>query len=206
MTITAYKPRRLSLDTEFHPHTALLPRLLHKAGIAPAPVVDSRLISLGVVDVDLPTDTGFYGISTHFNKRVAAFDAWIAEHVLTKLDADGPWMSRKDIRDQLMAYIPPAEDSKQMLEFWALNGAYDTYHLCQLFGDMGVLYREIKEEKGYAKVLFRDVLELRRAAGFPELPLQPLDTLHCAIDDAIFQAGIIRLLEAKIAQQVQPII
>lgn len=193
--------RRFSLDTEFYPHTDMLPRLLHKLGLAAAPVVDSRLISLGIVDVDQPEDTGFYGISTQFNRRVAAHDAWIGEHVLSKLDRNGPWMSRADLLAGMMAYIPKADAPDQTIEFWALNGSYDNYHLCQLFGDMGRLYDRMKEEKGYAKAIFRDLHELRRVAGVVELPAQPLETLHCAIDDALFQAHVIRMLEAKITQQ-----
>ncbi len=153
--------RRYFLDTEFYPADG-----------------HSHLISIGLVG-EHDKGPGIYAIDRAFS-AAACRHAWINTHVIAKLDDTTPRLTKKEMADAIIDYIQPA----QRFEFWARNGSYDFYHLCQIFGDMGDLYARTKNERGAKYTDFRDIDEVRRAAGHVRLPKQPEEQAHIAINDA----------------------
>ena len=130
-----------------------------------APSVE--LISLGVVAED---GRELYGVSTEFDPSAA--HPWVVQNVLPQLPpaADRAWMSRADLRAALLDFLGPEP------VLWAWYGAYDHVALCQLWGSMPELPRQIPR-------FTLDVRQLWEHLGRPPLPTQP-SGLHHALDDA----------------------
>ncbi len=160
--------RRYFLDTEFYPDAD----------------GHSHPISYGLI-AEHDRGSGFYAIAAEFNKA-ACTNAWINEHVVAKLDDNVPCLARPQMVDGLTAYMQPAKT----MEFWARNGSYDFYHLCQTYGSMGLLLDRLKKEHGVEKVVFRDMNELHRQAGWPKLPKAPDDMAHISIVDATWDRDL----------------
>lgn len=128
------------------------------------------LVSIGVVAQD---GREFYAVSTEFDPGRAG--DWVRANVLPRLPSPSSkaWRSRRSIRDGLFDFLTEAEGE---VELWAWAGAYDHVVLCQLWGAMPDLPREIP----------RFTRELRQhwdAAGRPALPSAPADA-HDALSDA----------------------
>ncbi len=161
--------RRYFLDTEFFQ----------------TPELDSRLISLGVIAED-DAGTGLYEISSAFNEQAAAHTPWIKTHVLDRLDPAKVRITPAEIADRVVDYIQPAK----RIEFWASQGSYDFYQLCQVFACAGApsamhVMRTRLATKGVERIAFREYNELKKLAGDPSgLPKIPDALAHVCINDA----------------------
>jgi 3' exoribonuclease, RNase T-like len=128
------------------------------------------LVSIGVVD---ETGREFYAVSTEFDDSKAI--PWVRKHVLSQLPspADPVWRPRLVIRDQLFAFLsaPGAQ-----IELWAWYAAYDHVALCQLWGAMPALPRQIPRYT-------RELAQRWEDTGRPALPSAPADQ-HDALADA----------------------
>jgi 3' exoribonuclease, RNase T-like len=129
-----------------------------------------ELVSIGVVD---EAGREFYAVSTEFDPARAI--AWVQRHVLPKLPspADPAWRSRERIREDLHAYL---REPGEPVELWAWMSAYDHVALCQLWGDMRALPRDIPRFTHELRQRWED-------AGSPPLPSAPADQ-HDALADA----------------------
>ncbi|MFT3715477.1 MAG: polyadenylate-specific 3'-exoribonuclease AS [Gordonia sp. (in: high G+C Gram-positive bacteria)] len=128
------------------------------------------LVSIGVVGED---GREFYAVSTEFDPGKAG--PWVRNHVLDKLPspADQAWRSRQRIRDDLYEFLTGAPGP---VELWAWVGAYDHVVLCQLWGSMVDLPRELPR-------FTRELRQHWEAVGSPPLPATPKDA-HSALADA----------------------
>jgi hypothetical protein len=128
------------------------------------------LVSIGVVAED---GREFYAVSTEFDGSRAI--AWVRHNVLDKLPSPGDpaWRSRARIRDDLLAFLTAPGDG---IELWAWMSAYDHVVLCQLWGDMRALPRQIPRFTHELRQRWED-------AGSPALPAAPPDQ-HDALADA----------------------
>ena len=169
--------RRYFIDTEFYPDAD----------------GHSHPISFGLIAQD-DKGPGLYAIAAEFNKA-ACTHQWVNLHVIPKLDDKAPRLSRPQMADALTNYLNPAET----IEFWARNGSYDFYHLCQIYGSMGHLFDRLDKQLGIKKVIFRDINELHRQAGNPDLPKPPDDLAHISIVDATWDRDLFRELERRAA-------
>ncbi|MEE3852428.1 polyadenylate-specific 3'-exoribonuclease AS [Gordonia sp. LSe1-13] len=129
-----------------------------------------ELISIGVVAED---GREYYAVSTEFDPARAG--DWVRANVLPKLPspASPSWRSRRQIRDDLLAFLTEADDE---VELWAWVGAYDHVVLCQLWGPMTALPRAIPR-------FTRELRQHWEAAGRPALPPSPRNA-HDALTDA----------------------
>ncbi|WP_132991574.1 polyadenylate-specific 3'-exoribonuclease AS [Gordonia zhaorongruii] len=129
-----------------------------------------ELVSIGVVSED---GREFYAVSTEFDPARAG--NWVRANVLDKLPspADKAWRSRRAIRDDLHAFLGAGEGP---IELWAWVAAYDHVVLCQLWGPMTELPRDMPRFTRELKQRWED-------AGSPKLPLAPRDA-HDALADA----------------------
>lgn len=129
-----------------------------------------ELVSIGVVAED---GREFYAVSTEFDPGRAG--PWVRANVLDKLPspADKAWRSRRQIRDDLLAFLTAGPGE---VELWAWVGAYDHVVLCQLWGAMPGLPRELPR-------FTRELRQHWEAAGSPELPATSRDA-HSALVDA----------------------
>ncbi len=150
-------------------------------------------ISIGIVPLDGGPD--YYGISSEFNQIAAAqTNPWLKDNVLAKLPLASGRKTVKAIAADILAFLRPARE----IELWAKNGAYDAYGFCQIFGGMNAMRAALKE-RGIDKVTFRDIDELRRAAGDPRLPGEPAATAHIAIEDARWDRSLYEWLKLEAA-------
>lgn len=139
-------------------------------------IEDGRLIdlvSIGVVD---EYGREFYAVSTEFDDRPAV--PWVRRNVLDRLPspADPSWRSRERIREDLYAFlVEPLTDQSEM-ELWAWYAAYDHVALCQLWGAMPALPREIPR-------FTKDLRQLWDERGRPSLPSAD-EPRHDALVDA----------------------
>ncbi len=129
-----------------------------------------ELVSIGVVAED---GREFYAVSTEFDPGRAG--PWVRANVLDKLPspADKAWRSRRQIRDDLLAFLTAGPGE---VELWAWVGAYDHVVLCQLWGAMPGLPRELPR-------FTRELRQHWEVAGSPELPATSRDA-HSALVDA----------------------
>lgn len=128
-----------------------------------------ELVSIGVVAED---GREYYAVSTEFDPARAG--DWVRANVLPKLPSPSSslWRDRRRIRDDLYEFFTVADD----VELWAWVGAYDHVVLCQLWGPMTALPREIPR-------FTRELRQHWEAAGRPSLPPSPRDA-HDALTDA----------------------
>jgi hypothetical protein len=129
-----------------------------------------ELVSIGVVDEN---GREFYAVSTGFDPS-RAID-WVRRNVLDKLPApgDAAWRPRERIREELLAFLTEPGGN---VELWAWMAAYDHVTLCQLWGDMRALPRQIPRFTHELRQRWED-------AGSPPLPPAPPDQ-HDALADA----------------------
>ncbi len=129
-----------------------------------------ELVSIGAVDEN---GREFYAVSTEFDPDRAI--PWVRDHVLTKLPgpADRAWRSRRQIRDDLFAFMSAP---REPIELWAWYAAYDHVALCQLWGGMPALPRAIPRFTHELRQLWED-------RGRPAIPDPPADQ-HDALADA----------------------
>lgn len=127
------------------------------------------LVSIGVVGED---GSEYYAISTEFDPTRAG--PWVRANVLSKLPSPASplYRSRSRIRDELHEFL--TADGRP--ELWAWVAAYDHVALCQLWGSMVDLPRQIPRYT-------RELKQLWDEAGRPELPRPPRDA-HDALADA----------------------
>lgn len=144
------------------------------------------LVSIGVVAED---GREFYAVSTEFDPNRAI--PWVRNNVLDKLPspADKAWRSRRAIRDDLYDFLMAGDGD---VELWAWVAAYDHVVLCQLWGAMPDLPRELPR-------FTRELRQHWEAAGSPELPAAPKDA-HSALADARHNVVRWRAIEAASGQ------
>lgn len=141
-----------------------------------------ELVSIGVIGED---GREFYAVSTEFDPAKAG--DWVRSNVLDKLPspADKAWRSRRAIRESLFEFLSEPADR---VELWAWVGAYDHVVLCQLWGSMTELPREMPR-------FTRELRQHWEAAGRPELPPAPANA-HDALADARHNLVKWRAIEA----------
>ncbi len=123
------------------------------------------LVSLGAVTED---GREFYAVSSEFDPL--AVHPWVRDNVLPQLPAAATWKPRAQIRAELEEFL----GADPVL--WAWYGAYDHVTLCQLWGGMTNLPRQLPR-------FTLDVRQLWEHLGRPPLPKQ-LAGLHDALADA----------------------
>ncbi len=130
-----------------------------------------ELISIGVVAED---GREYYACSTEFNPEQAG--RWVRTHVLPKLPspASQRWRSRRRIREDLEEFL--GIDSDEPIELWAWVAAYDHVALCQLWGPMTSLPKQITR-------FTRELRQFCVDSGCPRMTPRPRDT-HDALVDA----------------------
>lgn len=144
------------------------------------------LISIGMVAED---GRELYLQSSQFHEERA--NQWVRENVLPHLvlcpccgdqvnhengkcrHAACPWRTRKQIRQELLAFCDPEQHGKP--ELWGYYAAYDHVALCQLFGKM------IDLPKGWP-MYTRDIKQLCDDIGNPPLPEQGKGEHHALAD------------------------
>ena len=129
-----------------------------------------ELVSIGIVAED---GREFYAVSNEFDASRA--NEWVRDNVLSKLPrASHPaWKPLRQIREEAHAFLAAG---RGVPELWAWVGAYDHVVLCQLWGPMTALPREIPR-------FTRELRQHWEAAGRPSLPPSPRDA-HDALTDA----------------------
>ncbi|MDX6266128.1 MAG: hypothetical protein QOD70_868 [Frankiales bacterium] len=110
----------------------------------------------------------YYAVSTEFDPM--AVHPWVAENVLSQLPPVAQWKPRRQIATELEEFFGDEP------VWWAWYGAYDHVALCQLWGDMPSLPRQLPR-------FTLDVRQLWEHLGRPTLPVQE-DGLHDALQDA----------------------
>lgn len=128
------------------------------------------LVSIGVVCED---GREFYAVSTEHDPSRAI--RWVADNVLAHLPppSDPAWMSRQQIREQLLDFLLAGDSEPQL---WAWVAAYDHVVLCQLWGAMPAL-------PGPLPRYTRELKQLWEQLGRPKLP-SLRGTAHVSLDDA----------------------
>jgi hypothetical protein len=131
------------------------------------------LISIGVCD---EAGREFYAVSSEFDPATAG--SWVRRNVLDKLPspADPAWRGRSRIRDELLEFLLQPVAEGEEIELWAWYAAYDHVALCQLWGSMTALPREIPR-------FTRDLRQRWDDLGQPALP-GPGNDQHAAAADA----------------------
>ncbi|HVV30584.1 MAG TPA: polyadenylate-specific 3'-exoribonuclease AS [Mycobacteriales bacterium] len=129
------------------------------------------LVSIGVVSVD--GDREFYAVSSEHDPTQAI--RWVRDHVLAQLPSPSSpvWRSRAQIRAELLEFLTGVPGT---VELWAWYGGYDHVALCQLWGDMRSLPRELPR-------FTRDLRQRWEDVGCPPLPPDPPQA-HDALADA----------------------
>jgi len=123
------------------------------------------LVSVGVVAED---GREYYAVSSDFDPLVV--HPWVADNVLPQLPPSSTWRSRSTIARELEAFFGADP------VWWAWYGAYDHVALCQLWGAMPELPRQLPR-------FTLDVRQLWEHLGRPPLPVQETG-LHDALADA----------------------
>lgn len=129
------------------------------------------LISIGIVAED---DRELYVISNFFDESRAS--EWVAENVLRKLPPvlEVRRFNRRQMANAVENFI--SERDRADVELWADYGAYDHVALCQLYGTMMDVPRNIP-------MFTNDFQQLWNKSGQPTLPDQA-DGVHDALQDA----------------------
>ncbi|MGI8648440.1 MAG: polyadenylate-specific 3'-exoribonuclease AS [Mycobacteriales bacterium] len=128
------------------------------------------LVSIGVVD---ESGREFYAISTEFDPGRAI--PWVRTNVLNQLPSPNhsAWQSRASIADLLLTFLT---EPGERVELWAWYAAYDHVALCQLWGGMPALPRELPR-------FTRELRQRWEDRGEPKLPT-PGPGAHNALVDA----------------------
>ncbi|WP_134323004.1 polyadenylate-specific 3'-exoribonuclease AS [Cumulibacter soli] len=128
------------------------------------------LVSIGIVD---ETGREYYAISAEHDPSKAG--PWVRRNVLDQLPSPSSklWRSRSTIRDEVLEFLlAPGEP----IELWAWVAAYDHVALCQLWGDMTRLPKQIPRFTHELKQRWED-------RGSPKLPPAEVNA-HDALVDA----------------------
>lgn len=123
------------------------------------------LVSIGVVAED---GREYYAVSSEFDPL--AVHPWVVANVLPQLPPASTWKPRSVIAEELVAFFGSHP------VWWAWYGAYDHVALCQLWGAMPSLPRQLPR-------FTLDVRQLWEHLGRPPLPQQETG-LHDALEDA----------------------
>jgi hypothetical protein len=137
------------------------------------------LISIAIVS---ETERSLCLTSSEFDLMAAQSKPWLAENVLAQLPPSELWVSRLQIRDEILAFI--GKDPKP--RFWAWFGAYDWVLFCQLFGGM------LNLPKKWPQFLL-DLKQEHELAGRPVLPRQ-MDGERDALEDAKWNRVVHQIL------------
>ncbi|MGH3745252.1 MAG: polyadenylate-specific 3'-exoribonuclease AS [Mycobacteriales bacterium] len=142
------------------------------------------LVSIGVVSEDGSRE--FYAVSSEHDPRRAI--PWVRTHVLDQLPSPASplWRTRAQIRDELLAFLTDADGE---VELWAWYAAYDHVALCQLWGAMRALPRDLPR-------FTRDLRQRWEDVGLPALPPEPADA-HDALADARHNLARWRVIEQQ---------
>lgn len=116
---------------------------------------------------------------------------YITEGIQAGRWGDCPWRTRKQIKNELLAFMDPAKYGTP--ELWAYYADYDHVALCQIFGTMMDL------PEGYPMYTL-DLKQFCFHVGSPELPKQS-STEHNALEDARYNKVMYEFL-AKYAQEL----
>lgn len=125
------------------------------------------LISIGIVAED---GREYSAISAEFDLGRAARHPFLSEHVLPHLDSADFWKPRKQIAEEIVAFVGTDP------EFWADYASYDWVALCQLFGTMMDL------PKGWP-MFVRDVQQFRKSMN-----ISKFNVFHAGEHDALIDA------------------
>jgi hypothetical protein len=120
--------------------------------------------------------------SSEFDLKAAESKPWLVENVIAQLPPRELWVSRLQIRDEILAFI--GKDPKP--RFWAWFGAYDWVLFCQLFGGM------LNLPKKWPQFVL-DLKQEHELAGRPVLPRQ-MDGEHDALEDAKWNRVVHQIL------------
>lgn len=165
-------------------------------------VEDAELRTIDLISIGIAAEDGraFYAISLEFDQARA--DEWVKQNVLAKLPprpaadgdtrrrANGPWMSRRQIRKGIREFI-----GDDIPEFWGYYADYDWVAFCWLFGRM------IDLPKGYPAYC-RDIKQLMDSLGVESIPFDPEDK-HNALADAEWNRKAYEWLSRR-AERLQP--
>ncbi|HEY9316223.1 polyadenylate-specific 3'-exoribonuclease AS [Williamsia sp.] len=131
--------------------------------------------TIDLVSIGMAAEDGreFYAVSTEFNPDKAG--PWVRANVLPKLPSPSSkaWRGRSRIKADLLEFLNEGDGT---IELWAWVGAYDHVVLCQLWGPMTALPREMPRYT-------RELKQHWERSGSPELPAAPKDA-HDALADA----------------------
>ena len=123
------------------------------------------MVSIGVVAED---GREYYAVSSEFDPL--AVHPWVRDHVLPQLPPVSSWKPRATIAAELEDFFGADP------VWWAWYGAYDHVVLCQLWGGMTDLPRQLPR-------FTLDVRQLWEHLGRPSMPAQERG-LHDALEDA----------------------
>jgi len=110
----------------------------------------------------------YYAVSSEFDPL--AVHPWVRDNVLPQLPPASTWKSRSVIAAELEEFF--GDDPV----WWAWMGAYDHVSICQLWGEMPALPRQLPR-------FTMDVRQLWEHLGRPVMPTQQ-SGLHDALQDA----------------------
>ncbi|MFD6953683.1 hypothetical protein A6A08_23925 [Nocardiopsis sp. TSRI0078] len=139
------------------------------------------LVSIGMVAED---GRELYAVSGEFDQDLVRSHPWLSENVWphlplrdgpegTVLDADHPHVrTRREIARMVHEFLRATPEP----QLWAWYGSYDHVLLCQLWGTMKAVPREVP-------VITFDLKQEAVRLGDPQLPPQP-SGLHHALADA----------------------
>ncbi len=102
---------------------------------------------------------------------------------------DAAWMTRKQIRDALLAFVRAGAGRDLKRELWAYYADYDWVVLCQLYGTMMQL------PEGFPKFAM-DLQQLSMHRGSPPHPVQTAG-VHNALADARWNRELFRALTTE---------
>lgn len=151
-------------------------------------IEDGRTIELISIGVAAEDGREYYAVSTEFDPELAG--PWVRANVLPKLPppASQLWRSRRQIRQDLEDFfgLNSGQAAPEPIELWAWVAAYDHVALCQLWGTMPELPREIPR-------FTRELRQLWEDRGSPRMPPRHADA-HDALVDARDQLRRYRLI------------
>lgn len=128
------------------------------------------LISIGVVSED--GSRQLYLESSEFNAANAS--DWVKENVISKLTSTPALLART--REQIKNEIIQFFEGEEKIELWGYYADYDHVALCQLFGTMMELPKNMP-------MYTMDIKQLCNSLGNPSLPVQGKGE-HNALADA----------------------
>ena len=142
------------------------------------------LISIGVVALGGNVLGKYYAESADVDLSKA--NAWVRDNVIPHLS--GNTTPRKQIRDELVAFVSRFCDESDPPEFYGYYADYDWVALCQLFGTMMDL------PSGWP-MFCMDLKQMSVMLGSPKHPADPIGE-HNALVDAMWNVEFFKTLES----------